>query len=65
MDQMLHGVRDLFQAIREINEKYKTPRIKTTRMVTISLLMLRIYLIAMLILLLYTFISTVVHQMIP
>ena len=65
MDQMLHGVRDFFQAIREINEKYKTPRIKTTRMVTISLFLLRIYLIVMLILLLYTFISTVVHQMIP
>lgn len=49
MDRILNGFRDLFQAIREINEKYKTPRIKTTRMVTLSLLMLRIYLIGMLI----------------
>jgi hypothetical protein len=65
MNGILDGFRDFFQAIREINQKYKTPRIKTTRMVTISLLMLRIYLIAMLLLLLYTFISTVVHQIIP
>ena len=65
MNAILDGFRDFFQAIREINQKYKTPRIKTTRMITISLLMLRIYLIAMLILLLYTFISTVVHQIIP
>ncbi len=62
MDRILNGFRDLFQAIREINEKYKTPRIKTTRMVTLSLLMLRIYLIGMLILLAYTFIHTVLTQ---
>jgi CHASE3 domain sensor protein len=65
MDEILDSFRDFFQAIREINQKYKTPRIKTTRMVTISLLLLRIYLIAMLVLLLYTFISTVIHQVIP
>jgi hypothetical protein len=62
MKNILDGFRDFFQAIREINEKYKTPRIKTTRMVNISLLMLRIYLLGMLVLLLYTFISTVIHQ---
>lgn len=65
MNEILDSFRDFFQAIREINQKYKTPRIKTTRMITISLLMLRIYLIAMLILLLYTFISTVIRQVIP
>jgi hypothetical protein len=62
MERLLTGFRDFFHAIREINEKYKTPRIKTTRMVTLSLLLLRIYLIGMLILLLYTFIRTVIHQ---
>jgi len=59
MTRILDGFRDFFQAIREINEKYKTPRIKTTRMVSISLLMLRIYLLGMLLLLLYKFISVV------
>jgi hypothetical protein len=62
MNNILDGFRDFFQAIREINEKYKTPRIKTTRMVSLSLLLLRIYLLVMLVLLAYTFISTVIHQ---
>ena len=59
MERILDSFRDFIQAIREINEKYKTPRIKTTRMVSLSLLLLRIYLIGMLILLLYKFISVV------
>ena len=59
MNNILDGIRDFFQAIREINEKYKTPRIKTTRMVSLSLLLLRIYLIGMLVLLLYKFIAVV------
>jgi hypothetical protein len=59
MERILDSFRDLFQAIRDINTKYKTPRIKTTRMVSLSLLLLRIYLIGMLILLLYKFISVV------
>jgi hypothetical protein len=59
MTSILDSFRNLIQAIREINEKYKTPRIKTTRMVSISLLLLRIYLIGMLLLLLYKFISIV------
>jgi hypothetical protein len=59
MERLLDGFRDFFQAIREINENYKTPRIKTTRMVSISLLLLRIYLIGMLLLLLYKFITVV------
>jgi hypothetical protein len=62
MDSILNGFRDFFQAIRDINQKYKTPRIKTTRMVSLSLLMLRIYLIVMLVLLAYSFISTVLHS---
>jgi len=59
MERILDSFRDFIQAIREINEKYKTPRIKTTRMVSLSLLLLRIYLIGMLLLLLYKFITVV------
>ncbi len=59
MDRILENFRDVIQAIREINERYKNPRIKTTRMVSFSLLMLRIYLIGMLVLLLYKFITVV------
>jgi hypothetical protein len=61
MDRVLDGFRDFFGAIREINEKYKTPRIKMTRMVSISLLMLRIYLLGMIVLLLYKFITLIAH----
>jgi hypothetical protein len=59
MDQILDGFRNLIEAIREINHKYKTPRLKMTRMVSISLLMLRLYLIGMLLLLLYKFVTIV------
>ena len=59
MERIIEGFRDFFQAIREINEKYRTPRIKTTRMVSLSLFLLRIYLIGMLLLLLYKFITVV------
>ena len=59
MEGILDSFRDFIQAIRDINEKYRTPRIKTTRLVSFSLLLLRIYLIGMLLLLLYKFISVV------
>jgi hypothetical protein len=59
MERILDSFRDFIQAIREINEKYKNHRIKTTRMVSLSLLLLRIYLIGMLVLLLYKFITVV------
>jgi hypothetical protein len=59
MDRVVNGFRDFLEAIREINQKYRTPRIKMTRMVSVSLLMLRIYLIGMLFLLLYKFITVV------
>ena len=59
MDRILDGFRDFIQAIRDINEKYRTPRIKTTRLVSFSLLLLRVYLIGMLLLLVYKFISVV------
>ena len=47
----------IFKAIRTINEKYKHPRIKITPMVRLSLLALRIYLLFILLVLLYKFIS--------
>ena len=61
MDNLIDGFNDFAAAIREINEKYKTPRIKMTRMVSISLLMLRLYLLGMIALLLFKFISLVAH----
>jgi hypothetical protein len=51
----------LIESIREINQKYHTPRIKMTRMVSIALLALRIYLIVILLILLYKFITLIVH----
>jgi hypothetical protein len=44
-----------FYTIRQINKKYSTPRIKTTPMVKIALLMLRIYLILLVLILIYKF----------
>ena len=61
MESILDSIRDFVEAIREINRKYKTPRIKVTRMVSISLFMLRLYLIAMIVLLFYKFITVVSH----
>lgn len=59
MDTIRGALRDLAESIREINDKYRTPRIQMTPMVRVSLLMLRVYLIGMLLLLLYKFISVV------
>ena len=50
-----------FESVREINAKYKHPRIQMTRMVSISLLALRLYLILMVLLLAYKFITLIVH----
>ncbi|MCL4562169.1 MAG: hypothetical protein M1281_16350 [Chloroflexi bacterium] len=52
---------DFFQAVREINAKYKTPRIKMTPMVNASLVMLRFYLIGMVLLLAYKFATLVIR----
>lgn len=59
MERITNTFHDFFGAIREINDKYKHPRIKMTRMVSFWLLMLRLYLIGMLLLLAYKFISIV------
>lgn len=46
----------LFDGIREINDRYKVPRLKMTPLVRFSLLFLRIYLIFMISVLTYKFI---------
>ena len=46
-----------FHAIGKINQKYSKPRIHQSRMVKISLLMLRLYLLLMVGILLYKFIT--------
>ena len=56
---ILRGIKDFIEAIREINAKYHTPRIKMTRMVSFWLLMLRLYLIGMIMLLIYKFVTVV------
>jgi len=48
-----------FYTLGEINRKYSKPRIHTSRMVSFSLVLLRIYLVIMVIILLYKFITIV------
>ena len=48
-----------FEAIKEINTKYKKPRFKLSRMAKFSLLGIRIYLIILLTILLYKFITLI------
>ncbi len=62
MERITGSLRDFVEAIREINAKYRTPRIKMTPMVSLSLLLLRVYLIGMLLLLAYKFITVVACQ---
>ena len=64
MDEKEHDYSEnkgLIESIREINKKYKKPRIKMTPLVTVSLWALRIYLIAMLLILFYKFATLVIH----
>ena len=48
-----------FEKISEINEKYQTPKLKMTKLVKISLLFLRIYLLFLVLLLIYKFITII------
>jgi hypothetical protein len=54
-------IKDFFgkqvETVRVINRKYAKPRIKTTRMVNIALLALRLYLVLLVLLLIYKFIT--------
>jgi len=47
----------IFDAVRTINERYKHPRIQVTPMVRMSLLLLRLYLVFIVAILIYKFIS--------
>jgi hypothetical protein len=49
-----------FAPITEINRKYRHPRIKMTRMVSVVLLFLRLYLIFLVLLLGYKFVTLLV-----
>jgi hypothetical protein len=62
METLFSVLRDFVAAIRAINQKYRTPRIVMTPMVKLSLLMLRFYLIAMVLLLAYKFVTIVSGQ---
>ncbi len=62
MERIQSRFHGFFSAINEINEKYKHPRIRMTRMVSFWLLMLRLYLLGMLLLLAYKFITLVGGQ---
>jgi hypothetical protein len=53
-------LRSRFYTIRQINKKYATPRIKTTRIVSVSLFLLRIYLLIMVVILIYKFTTLVI-----
>ncbi len=46
-----------FAQIAEINMKYKTPHIKTTPMVKFTLVVLRVYLLVLIGMLVYKFVS--------
>jgi hypothetical protein len=59
METFRNGLLGLANVIRETNRKYRTPRIKMTPMVRLSLLLLRAYLIGMILLLIYKFVTVV------
>ena len=61
MEQIIDSFKDFIQTLRDINEKYKTPHIRMTPMVRWSLLLLRIYLFGMVAILLYKFVTVVMH----
>jgi hypothetical protein len=60
---ILNWLRNLLRrqvyTVREINRRYAKPRLKTTPMVKIALLMLRIYLLLLVVILLYKFFTLI------
>lgn len=52
-------VHDSVGTVRDINRKYRTPRIHMTKWVKLSLLLLRLYLIVLVLILLYKFLTMV------
>ena len=54
------AIKNQVRVVREINEKYAKPRIKMTKWVSIALLGIRIYLIVLVIILAYKFVTLVI-----
>jgi hypothetical protein len=54
---MIHFIVTWLNKIKEINRKYATPRIKMTRSVKIALFILRLYLIVLVLILVYKFLT--------
>jgi hypothetical protein len=55
----MKGFRGLIAKIREINSRYHEPRIGMSRAVRLSLLVLRVYLLALVALMIYKFVLIV------
>ncbi len=55
---MVRFIKNWFDKITEINNKYSKPRIKMTKAVKIALFMLRLYLIILVFILVYKFLIT-------
>jgi hypothetical protein len=58
--KFIAAIQNQVRVVREINEKYATPRIKMTKWVSIALLGIRIYLIVLVIILAYKFVTLVI-----
>ncbi|MGA2681944.1 MAG: hypothetical protein ABSF44_09115 [Candidatus Bathyarchaeia archaeon] len=54
---MINPVKNLINKIREINQKYSKPKIQMSRPVKFALLALRLYLVFLIAMLLYKFIT--------
>ncbi len=54
---MINFLKELVDKVKEINHKYATPRIRMTRMVSIALFILRLYLILLVLILIYKFLT--------
>ena len=58
--KFISAIQSQVRVVRDINEKYRTPRIKMTRWVKIALLGIRIYLIVLVVILVYKFVTLVI-----
>jgi len=54
---MANPIRNLINKIHEINQKYSKPKIQMSRPVKLALLSLRLYLIFLIVMLLYRFLT--------
>ena len=62
MERILGVFRGFARAVREVNEKYKTPQIKMTPLVSASLLVLRLYLLGTVVILAVKFVLVVLGR---